>query len=63
MKHLQALAQDGLRAVHLLLSFHFSSVSEDKTTWKATPDLARDAPSAKLQQAANCRSACHCSHA
>jgi pullulanase len=31
MKHLDALADAGLKAVHLLPSFHFASINEDKT--------------------------------
>jgi pullulanase len=34
MKHLRSLAQSGLAAVHILPSFHFASVNEDKSTWK-----------------------------
>ena len=40
MKHLRALANSGLKAVHILPSFHFASVNEDKTTWKSTGDLS-----------------------
>jgi len=32
LKHLEALADAGLKAVHLLPSFHFASINEDKTT-------------------------------
>ncbi len=40
MKHLEALGDAGLKAVHLLPSFHFASINEDKTTWLTTPDLS-----------------------
>ncbi len=52
MRHLQTLASAGLKAVHLLPTFHFNSVNEDKTTWKTTPPLGGYAPDAQDQQAA-----------
>jgi pullulanase len=52
MKHLEALADAGLKAVHLLPSFHFASINEDKTTWQTTPDLSVFPPDSTLQQAA-----------
>ena len=33
MRHLRELAHSGLKAVHILPSFHFASVNEDKCTW------------------------------
>lgn len=52
MKHLEALADSGLKAVHLLPSFHFASINEDKTTWQTTPDLSAFPPDGTQQQAA-----------
>src|SRR6202171_4343176 len=52
MKHLEALADAGLKAVHLLPSFHFASINEDKTTWHTTPDLSVFPPDGTQQQAA-----------
>src|SRR5260221_407395 len=52
MKHLEALADAGLKAVHLLPSFHFASINEDKTTWQTTPDLSVFPPDGTQQQAA-----------
>ena len=52
MKHLEALADAGLKAVHILPSFHFASVNEDKTTWQFTPDLSVYPPDGMQQQAA-----------
>ncbi len=52
MQHLSALAEIGLKAIHLLPSFHFSSVEEDKFTWKTTGDLSPYAPDSEEQQAA-----------
>ncbi len=52
MKHLAALSQAGLKAVHLLPTFHFSAVDEDKRTWKTTGDLSRYPPDGGQQQAA-----------
>lgn len=52
MKHLEALEDAGLKAVHLLPTFHFNSISEDKSTWKTTPDLSIYAPDSQQQQAA-----------
>src|SRR5229473_663424 len=51
MKHLEALADAGLKAVHLLPSFHFASINEDKTTWLTTPDLSVFPPDGTQQQA------------
>jgi pullulanase len=52
LKHLEALTDAGLKAVHLLPSFHFASINEDKTTWLATPDLSVFPPDGTQQQAA-----------
>ncbi len=52
MRHLRTLAQSGLKAVHLLPSFHFASINEDKSTWQTTGDLSADAPNSDQQQAA-----------
>jgi pullulanase len=52
MKHLQQLSAAGLKAVHLLPTFHFNSINEDKTTWQTTPDLSIYAPDGQQQQAA-----------
>ena len=40
MKHLRTLAASGLKAVHILPSFHIASINEDKSTWQTTPDLS-----------------------
>jgi pullulanase len=52
MKHLRALAADGLKAVHILPSFHFASVNEDKSTWIIPTGLAQYPPDGEQQQAA-----------
>lgn len=52
MRHLEALGDAGLKAVHLLPSFHFASIDEDKTTWQTTPDLSVFTPDGTQQQAA-----------
>ncbi len=52
MKHLRALADAGLKAIHLLPTFHFNDVNEDKSTWSTTPDLTHDPPDGLQQQAA-----------
>ena len=52
MRHLRDLATSGLRAVHILPSFHFASVNEDKSTWKTTGDLSQYPPDGQQQQAA-----------
>jgi pullulanase len=52
MRHLRALAGDGLKAVHLLPTFHFNSVNEDKSSWSTTADLAQFPPDGLEQQAA-----------
>ena len=52
MRHLRTLAASGLRAIHLLPTFHFNSVNEDKSTWATTPDLSGYARDSQQQQAA-----------
>ena len=52
MRHLRDLATSGLKAVHILPSFHFASVNEDKSTWKTTGDLTQYPPDGQQQQAA-----------
>ncbi len=52
MKHLRALAQSGLKAVHIMPSFHFASVNEDQSTWQTTGDLSMYPPDGAEQQQA-----------
>jgi len=52
MNHLAHLAQAGLKAVHIMPSFHIGSVNEDKTTWQSPGDLSSYAPDGTQQQAA-----------
>lgn len=52
MLHLRKLASSGLAAVHILPSFHFASVNEDKSTWQTTGDLSQYPPDGQQQQAA-----------
>lgn len=52
MKHLSTLAASGLKAIHLLPTFHFNSVNEDKSTWQTTGDLSGYPPDGQQQQAA-----------
>ena len=52
MRHLQDLAKSGLKAVHIMPSFHFASVNEDKSTWQTTGDLSQYPPDGQQQQAA-----------
>jgi len=52
MKHLKSLAENGLKAVHILPSFHIASVNEDKTTWIIPTGLAQYPPAGQQQQAA-----------
>ncbi len=52
MRHLQSLAASGLKAVHILPSFHFASVNEDKSTWIIPTGLAQYPPDGQQQQAA-----------
>jgi pullulanase len=52
MRHLRALAKSGLAAVHILPSFHFASINEDKSTWKTTGNLSQYPADSDQQQAA-----------
>ncbi|HEX6496913.1 MAG TPA: pullulanase-type alpha-1,6-glucosidase [Acidobacteriaceae bacterium] len=52
MLHLRTLAQSGLKAIHILPSFHIASINEDKSTWQTTSDLSGFAPDSDQQQAA-----------
>jgi pullulanase len=52
MNHLAHLAQAGLKAVHIMPSFHIGSVNEDKTTWTLPGDLSQYPPDGTQQQAA-----------
>jgi pullulanase len=52
MKHLRLLAENGLKAVHILPSFHIASVNEDKSTWIIPQGLAQYPPAGTQQQAA-----------
>ncbi len=52
MLHLRALAESGLKAVHIMPSFHFASVNEDKSTWQTTGDLSQYPPDGTQQQQA-----------
>jgi len=54
MQHLAALARSGLKAVHILPSFYFSSsdVNEVAANWQVTPNLSGDPPASELQEQA-----------
>ena len=54
MRHLRTLAESGLKAVHILPSFHFApgSVNEDKSTWQSPGNLSSYPPDGQQQQAA-----------
>ena len=52
MQHLRELAKSGLKAVHILPSFHNASVNEEKSTWQTTGDLSQYPPDGRQQQAA-----------
>ncbi len=52
MKHLSTLAHAGLKAIHLLPTFHFNSINEDKSTWQQTANLSGYPPDGQQQQAA-----------
>jgi pullulanase len=52
MTHLRSLAANGLKAVHILPSFHFASANEDKSTWIIPTGLAQYPPDGEQQQAA-----------
>jgi pullulanase len=50
MRHLRRLADAGLKAVHLLPTFHFASVNEEKSTWQSPGDLSVYPPDSGEQQ-------------
>ncbi len=52
MRHLRTLAQSGLKAIHIMPSFHFGSVNEDKSTWRSPGPLLPTPPDGQQQQAA-----------
>lgn len=52
MKHLKALADAGLKAIHLLPTFDIASINEDKATWKTAPNLSAFPPNSEEQQKA-----------
>jgi pullulanase len=52
MRHLRTLANSGLKAIHILPSFHIASINEDKSTWQTTGDLSGFPPDGEQQQAA-----------
>ncbi len=53
MKHLQALADAGLKAIHLLPTFDIATIDENKDAWKSVgSDLSRFAPNSEEQQKA-----------
>lgn len=52
MRHLHDMATSGIKAVHLLPTFHFGSINEDKTQWATTGPLAQYAPDGQQQQQA-----------
>ena len=52
MRHLRQLATAGLTYVHLLPTFHFGSVNEDKAAWKSPGALSPTPPDGEQQQQA-----------
>lgn len=52
MRHLRALSRAGLKAVHIMPTFHIASMNEDKSTWKTTGDLSQYPPDGTEQQEA-----------
>ncbi len=54
MRHLKALADAGLRAVHLLPTFDIAttSINEDRSQWQTPGDLSQLPPDSDAQQAA-----------
>jgi len=52
MRHLEQLAEAGLKAVHLMPTFHIASINEDKSTWQSPGDLSQYPPDGTQQQAA-----------
>ena len=55
MRHLSTLANSGLKAVHLLPSFDFATVNEDRSTWLSPGDLSQFPADSPQQQAAVAR--------
>ncbi len=51
MQHLSALAGAGMKAIHLLPTFRFSSVNEDRLTWQDPGDLSHYPADSAEQQA------------
>ena len=52
MRHLRSLAAAGLKSIHLLPTFHFSGVDEDRTRWLKTAGLNHCSPDSQEQQSA-----------
>jgi pullulanase len=52
MTHLRRLAQAGLKAVHIMPSFHIGSVNENKANWLSPGNLTAYPPDGTEQQAA-----------
>ena len=52
MRHLRDLARAGMKAIHLLPTFHIASINEDKSTWQTPGDLSIYPPDSDQQQAA-----------
>ncbi|MGI4826989.1 MAG: pullulanase-type alpha-1,6-glucosidase [Janthinobacterium lividum] len=52
MRHLRELAKSGLTSIHLLPTFHFGSVDEDKSKWSSPGALSPVPPDGTQQQAA-----------
>jgi pullulanase len=52
MRHLRDLANAGMKAIHILPTFHIASINEDKTAWQTTPNLSGYPPDSEEQQAA-----------
>ncbi|HEY3626154.1 MAG TPA: pullulanase-type alpha-1,6-glucosidase [Terracidiphilus sp.] len=52
MRHLRALARSGLKAIHIMPSFHFDAINEDKSTWQSPGNLSPYPPDGQQQQAA-----------
>ncbi|MFK7601957.1 pullulanase-type alpha-1,6-glucosidase [Deinococcus sp. SM5_A1] len=52
MKHLKALADAGLKAIHLLPTFDIATINEDKSQWKSPGDLGKFPPNSDEQQKA-----------
>ncbi len=52
MRHLRALAKSGLKAIHIMPSFHFDAIDEDKSKWQTPGNLSAYPPDGTQQQAA-----------